>query len=158
MSTCKQFTLVCCAIASSLASMTNTKFSPQSAALTMTFCALRFLPYGLKIARKLPVNLENPFSFNHAFHVKSEIPWITSAGELAGNWHQSATWRAVIHHCNKQNEEIPSSLRKEHALMQLAFALGKISLFHGNIFALGQDITFKTLLNQLSLSQKTYNQ
>lgn len=155
MSTCKQFTLLCCAIASSLASMTNTKFSPQSAALTMTFlCSPLFTLPGLKIARKLPVNPEKPFSFNHAFYVKSEIPWITSAGELAGNWHQSATWRAVIHHCNKQNEEIPSSLRKEHALMQLAFALGKISLFHGNIFTLGQDITFKTLLIQLSLSQK----
>jgi hypothetical protein len=155
MSMCKQLTTISCAIAGELASRCDTKFSPQSAALTMTFlCSPLFTLPGLKIAKALPVNHAAPFSFEQALKVKGDASWLTVSSELAGNWHQSATWRAVIHHCNKPNGEVPSSLRKEHAVMLLAFALSKTSLFSGNIYAFVQDLSYKTLLNTLSLNQR----
>jgi hypothetical protein len=155
---CKQFTMLSCAIAAELASLSNTKFSPQSAALTMTFlCAPLFTLPGLKIMKALPINHQLPFSLEQTLKVKSNTSWLTLSGELSGNWHQSATWRAVIHHCGKQNNEVPSSLRKEQAIMLLAFAVSKTSLFGGDVYSLRQDVTYKTLVRLLSLTEQDIN-
>lgn len=148
---CKQFTLLSCAIASHVASICNSKFSPQSAALTMTFiCAPLFTLPGLKVAQRLPINFGADLRINQGFRVKSQTPWLSISSELAGNWHQSATWRAVLHHCAKQNEEVPKSLKQEHAIMLISFALAKECLFKGDMFSLKQDVEFKMLLKQIS--------
>lgn len=127
--TCKQFTLVASAFASHIASLTKTKFTAQSAALTMTFaCSPLFTLPGLKVISKLPIRANPNFSINNTFKITTPLPWLSIAGELAKNWHQSATWRAVLHQCNKANEAVPSSLKKEHAVISLGFYLAKTYL------------------------------
>lgn len=156
MSMCKQFTLISCSVASLLASISDTKFTPQSAALTMTFlCSPLFTLPGLKIATSLPVSHDQDFTINHAFRLRSTASWLDIASELAGKWHQSATWRAVIHNCNKSPEEVPSSLKKEHAIMLLAFSIAKCILFRGNTYALNQNITYKSLLNKIKIQNQS---
>ena len=150
---CRQFTLLSCSLASLIASRCDTKFSPQSAALTMTFlCAPLFTLPGLKVATILPISDEDSFSINNAFSVKTAIPWLAIAGELAGNWHQSATWRAVLHHCNKPSSEVPNSLKKEQAIMLIAFNLAKAALFKGNLDVFARNETYRALLPSLNLS------
>ncbi|BFT31219.1 hypothetical protein D210916BOD24_23950 [Alteromonas sp. D210916BOD_24] len=152
---CRQFTLLSCSIASCIASQCETKFSPQSAALTMTFlCAPLFTLPGLKVAATLPVNSEESLSINTAFRVKTTTPWLAIAGELAGNWHQSATWRAVLHHCNKPSSDVPNSLKKEHAIMLIAFNLAKTALFRGNLKMIEQNDAYSTLLSLLKLGHR----
>lgn len=127
--TCKQFTLVASAFASHIASLTKTKFTAQSAALTMTFaCSPLFTLPGLKVITKLPVRANPDFSINNTFKITTPSPWLSIASELAENWHQSATWRAVLHQCNKTNDAVPTSLRKEHAVISLGFYLAKAYL------------------------------
>jgi hypothetical protein len=128
--TCKQFTLVASAFASRIASMAKTKFTAQSAALTMTFaCSPLFTLPGLKVIANLPIRANPNFSINNTFKITTSSPWLSIAGELAENWHQSATWRAVLHQCNKANNAVPTSLRKEHAVISLGFHLAKTYLF-----------------------------
>ena len=149
---CKQFTLLSCSIASHVASLCNSKFSPQSAALTMTFvCAPLFTLPGLKVASTLPNNDADDLMINQGFKVKSQTPWLSISSELAGNWHQSATWRAVLHHCAKSNDSVPSSLKQEHAIMLISFAMAKACLFKGDIFSLQQNLEFKSLLNRINV-------
>lgn len=156
MGMCKQFTLISCSVASLLASMSDTKFTPQSAALTMTFlCSPLFTLPGLKIATSLPVNHEQDFSINHAFKIRSTVSWLDIATELAGKWHQSATWRAIIHNCNKSSEEVPNSLKKEHAIMLLAFSIAKCILFRGTPYTLNQNLTYKSLLSNIRIQNHT---
>ena len=156
MGMCKQFTLISCSVASLLAGMSDTKFTPQSAALTMTFlCSPLFTLPGLKIATSLPVSHDQGFSINHAFRIRGTASWLDIASELTGKWHQSATWRAIIHNCNKPSEEVPNSLRKEHAIMLLAFSIAKCILFRGSTYALNQNITYKSLLSILRIQNHT---
>ena len=109
----KQFTSLACGIAAQLTSITKTKFTPQSAALVTTFlCAPLFTLPGLKVAAKLPVSAKDYFQIDSLFKVKGISSWNAIAGELAGNWHQSATWRAVIHQSGRRHAEVPASLKK----------------------------------------------
>ncbi|WP_269517583.1 histidine kinase [Alteromonas sp. BMJM2] len=153
--TCKQFTLVASAFASHIASLTKTKFTAQSAALTMTFaCSPLFTLPGLKVTNTLPIRSNPHFSINNTFKIVSPSPWLSIAGELAGNWHQSATWRAVLHQCNKANDAVPTSLRKEHAVISLGFYLAKAYL----LTTIGKDLSntkeAKLWMSVLSLSSK----
>ena len=150
----KQFTLLACAIASQLASVTTSKFSPQSAALVTTFlCAPLFTLPGLKIAVVLPVNNKNYFQVHQTFKIKSTAQWHTIAGELATNWHQGATWRALIHHSGKRHEQVPTSLKKEHAIIQLAFGLAREYLFPLNQRDDATNATCNALLNRINLTR-----
>lgn len=150
----KQFTLLACAIASQLASITSSKFSPQSAALVTTFlCAPLFTLPGLKIALFLPVNNKDYFQIHKTFKIKNTVQWNTIAGELASNWHQGATWRALIHHSGKHHLEVPASLRKEHAIVQLAFGLAREYLFPLKQRDHATDIARNTLLKSINLTQ-----
>ena len=152
MGMCKQLTLLACSFASFFAQLADSKFSPQSAALTMTFvCTPLFTLPGFKVSRALPVDLSKAVSINSAFKVKSDTPWLAIASELAGSWHQSSTWRAVIHQCSKVSTDVPKSLQKEQAILVLSFALAKACLFNQDIYSLLQDINIKTLLNILGI-------
>lgn len=154
----KQFTVLACAIASQLASITSSKFSPQSAALVTTFlCAPLFTLPGLKIALSLPVNHKDYFQVHQTFKVKSTLEWNTIAVELASNWHQEATWRALIHHSGKHHAEVPASLKKEHAIIQLAFGLAREYLFPLKQRDLSTDTTRNTLLKSIKLNQSDVN-
>ena len=151
---CKQFTLLACAFASHFAQTANTKFSPQSAALTMTFvCAPLFTLPGFKVSKTLPVSGASAVSINKAFKVKSDTPWLAIASELAGSWHQSSTWRAVIHQCSKASSEVPKSLQKEQAIVSLSFALAKACLFTQDAYSLLHNISVKSILNILHIGQ-----
>ncbi|MEM7266627.1 MAG: histidine kinase, partial [Pseudomonadota bacterium] len=152
MGMCKQLTLLACSFASYFAQLADSKFSPQSAALTMTFvCTPLFTLPGFKVSRALPVDLSKAVSINSAFKVKSDTPWLAIASELAGSWHQSSTWRAVIHQCSKVSTDVPKSLQKEQAILVLSFAIAKACLFNQDIYSLLQDINIKTLLNILGI-------
>ncbi len=114
MGMCKQITLLACSFSSYFAQIVDSKFTPQSAALTMTFiCTPLFTLPGFKVSKSLPVRLDNIVSINNAFKVKSDTPWLAIASELAGSWHQSSTWRAVIHQCGKASTEVPKSIQKD---------------------------------------------
>ena len=118
----------------------------------MTFvCTPLFTLPGFKVSRALPVDLSKAVSINSAFKVKSDTPWLAIASELAGSWHQSSTWRAVIHQCSKVSTDVPKSLQKEQAILVLSFALAKACLFNQDIYPLLQDINIKTLLNILGI-------
>jgi len=149
----KQFTVVVCAIAAQLASITSTKFSPQSAALVSTFlCAPLFTLPGLKVATRLPVNHQGYFQVQHTFKVKSASPWHAIAGELADNWHQGATWRSLIRQAGKRHGEVPGSLQKEHAILQLAFGLAREHLFPLTQRNSATENTRNTLLHSIELT------
>lgn len=152
MGMCKQITLLACSFSSYFAQIVDSKFTPQSAALTMTFiCTPLFTLPGFKVSKSLPVRLDNIVSINNAFKVKSDTPWLAIASELAGSWHQSSTWRAVIHQCGKASTEVPKSIQKEQAVLVLSFSLAKACLFNQDVYRLLQDINAKTLLRILSL-------
>lgn len=120
----KQFTLVSSALASSFASLTDTKLTPQSAALVMTFlCAPLFTLPGFKVSNALPLNQETTYRISQTFKVNTNTSWLTVSSELAQKWHQSASWRAIIHQCEKSTQDVPRSLQKEQVLMTLSFAL-----------------------------------
>lgn len=149
----KQFTLLTCAIAGQLASITRSKFSPQSAALVSTFlCAPLFTTPGLKIATALPVNSQNYYQIHHIFKVRGKNPWHEIAGELADNWHQGATWRALIRQVGKTQSEVPTSLKKEYAILQLSFGLAREYLFPLERRDKQTDETRQALLNTLALT------
>ncbi|WP_167347512.1 histidine kinase [Alteromonas stellipolaris] len=151
----KQFTTLACGIAAQLASITKTKFTPQSAALVTTFlCAPLFTLPGLKVATKLPVSQKDYFQIDKAFKVKSVSSWHAISGELAGNWHQSATWRAVIHQSGRRHAEVAASLKKEHAILQLAFGLAREYLFPLNARDAATDNTFDTLVRSVNLKSE----
>ena len=153
--TCKQFTLVASAFASHIASLTKTKFTAQSAALTMTFaCSPLFTLPGLKVINTLPIRSNPNFSINNTFKITTPSPWLSIAGELAGNWHQSATWRAVLHQCNKANDTVPTSLRKEHAVISLGFYLAKNNLLTAPDKALNDTKEARLWMSALSLSSR----
>lgn len=152
MGICKQITLLACSLSSHFAQIVDSKFTPQSAALTMTFvCTPLFTLPGFKVSKSLPVDLSKAVSINNAFKVKSETPWLAIASELAGSWHQSSTWRAVIHQCGKASTEVPKSIQKEQAILVLSFAIAKACLFHQGIYSLLHDINVKTLLSILNV-------
>jgi len=152
MAMCKQMTLLACSFASYFAQIVDSKFTPQSAALTMTFiCAPLFTLPGFKVSQSLPVNNAKAVSINGAFKVKSETPWLAIATELAGSWHQSSTWRAVIHQCGKPSSDVTKSLRKEQAILVLSFTLSKACLFNQDVYSVLQDIDMKTLLSILKI-------
>jgi hypothetical protein len=92
-------------------------------------------------------------SVNNAFKVKSDTPWLAIASELAGSWHQSSTWRAVIHQCGKESSDVPKSLQKEQTILILSFALAKACLFNQDVFSLLQHLGIKTLLNILNIKR-----
>lgn len=151
--TCKHFTLLASAFASKLSSLTKTKFSPQSAALTMTFvCSPLFTQPELKVMTRLQIRETAKFSINTTFKIASSSTWLSIAGELSGNWHQSSTWRALLHHCNKTNDKVPKSLRKEHAIILSAFYLAKTCLFNDYNALNGVDKEIAPWLSVLSLS------
>lgn len=151
---CKQITLLACSFASHFAQVVNSKFSPQSAALSMTFvCSPLFTLPGFKVAHSLPVDRTKSVTVNSAFKVKSNIPWLAIASELAGSWHQSSTWRAIIHQCNKPTSDVPKSLQKEQAIILLAFTLSKACLLTHDFYALLKNIEVKSILNVLSLDE-----
>jgi hypothetical protein len=148
----KQFTMLACAISSQLVTLTSSRFSPQSAALVTTFlCAPLFTLPGLKVATHLPVSHAHYFQVHRTFKIKGKTPWHTVAGELATHWHQGATWRALIHQAGKRHNEVATSLKKEHAILQLSFGLARELLFplpsqHGD-----DEETKSILLRTLSL-------
>ena len=151
----KQFTSLACGIAAQLASITKTKFTPQSAALVTTFlCAPLFTLPGLKVATQLPVSQKDYFQINKAFKVKGVSSWHSISGELAGNWHQSATWRAVIHQSGRRHAEVAASLKKEHAILQLSFGLAREYLFPLNARDVATDNTFNTLVSTVDLKSE----
>ena len=152
---CKQMTLLACSFASHFAQIAESKFTPQSAALTMTFiCTPLFTLPGFKVSQSLPVDLTKTVSINNAFKVKTDTQWLAIASELAGSWHQSSTWRAVIHQCGKLTSEVPKSIQKEQAIMVLSFALAKACLFNQDVYSLLQDIKIKTLLTILGIQRE----
>lgn len=154
MGMCKQITLLACSLASYFSQNVDSKFTPQSAALTMTFvCTPLFTLPGFKVSRSLPVDLTKTVSINNAFKVKSDTPWLAIASELAGSWHQSSTWRAVIHQCGKASTDVPKSIQKEQAILVLSFTLAKACLFNQDVYSLLQDIKIKTLLNILGVQR-----
>ncbi len=155
MGMCKQITLLACSFASHFAQVADSKFTPQSAALTMTFiCTPLFTLPGFKVSQSLPVDLTKTVSINNAFKVKTDTTWLAIASELAGSWHQSSTWRAVIHQCGKLSSDVPKSIQKEQAILVLSFALTKACLFDQNIYSLLQDTKVKTLLNILGIKHE----
>ena len=150
----KQFTHLSCAIASQLVALSDTKLTPQSASLLTTFvCAPLFTLPGLKVASQLPVSDSHYFQIHRTFKVKAQVPWHTVAGELAANWHQGATWRALIHNAGKRHHDVPNSLKKEHAIIQLAFGLAREALFPLPHPDEDSENTKSALLRTLSLSQ-----
>ena len=154
MGMCKQLTLLACSFASYFAQISDSKFTPQSAALTMTFvCTPLFTLPGFKVSQSLPIDLTKTVSVNNAFKVKSDTPWLAIASELAGSWHQSSTWRAVIHQCGKESSDVPKSLQKEQTILILSFALAKACLFNQDVFSLLQHLGIKTLLNILNIKR-----
>lgn len=151
----KQFTSLACGIAAQLASITKTKFTPQSAALVTTFlCAPLFTLPGLKVATQLPVNHKDYFQIDNAFKVKGVSSWHIISGELAGNWHQSATWRAVIHQSGRRHAEVVASLKKEHAILQLSFGLAREYLFPLKARDTATGNTFDTLRRTIDLKSE----
>lgn len=155
MAMCKQVTLLACSFASHFAQVASTKFSPQSAALSMTFvCSPLFTLPGFKVAQSLPVDKTKNVTVNSAFKVKSSTPWLAIASELAGSWHQSSTWRAVIHQCNKSTSDVPKSLQKEQAIILLGFSLAKSCLLTQDFYTLLKNIEVKTILRILSLDEE----
>lgn len=155
----KQFTTLACAISSQLATLASSRFSPQSAALLSTFlCAPLFTLPGLKVASSLPVSQAHYFQVHRTFKVKGKSPWHAIAGELASSWHQSATWRALIHQAGKHHHEVPASLKKEHAILQLSFGLAREFLFPLAQSHTEDEQTKHTLLRTLSLGQRDINQ
>ncbi|WP_218417968.1 histidine kinase [Alteromonas lipotrueae] len=151
----KQFTSLACGIAAQLTSITKTKFTPQSAALVTTFlCAPLFTLPGLKVATKLPVSQKDYFQIGKAFKVKGVSSWHAISGELAENWHQSATWRAIIHQSGRRHAEVAASLQKEHAILQLSFGLAREYLFPLNARDAATDNTFDTLVKSVALKNE----
>ena len=152
---CKQITLLACSFASHLAQIANSKFTPQSAALTMTFiCTPLFTLPGFKVSQSLPIDLTKTVSINDAFKVKTDTPWLSIASELAGSWHQSSTWRAVIHQCGKLSSDVPKSIQKEQAILVLSFTMAKACLLNQDIHLLLKDTKVKTLLDIIGIKRK----
>ncbi|MEW9797663.1 HDOD domain-containing protein [Alteromonas sp. CYL-A6] len=119
---CAQFATLMATIASCLAELTVSRFTPQSAALVATFyCAPLFTLPGLKVYQRLPLAQAGYYDPNQFLQVKQSERWQDLAGELASGWHQSASWRAILHHAGKPAATVPASLRREHCILQLAF-------------------------------------
>ena len=120
----------------------------------MTFvCSPLFTLPGFKVAQSLPVDKTKNVTVNSAFKVKSGTPWLAIVSELAGSWHQSSTWRAVIHQCNKPTSEVPKSLQKEQAIILLGFSLAKSCLLTHDFYVLLKSIEVKTILRILNLEE-----
>lgn len=159
LSVCKQFTMLACAISSQLVTLTSSRFSPQSAALVTTFlCAPLFTLPGLKVATRLPVSHAHYFQVHRTFKIKGKTPWHTVAGELATQWHQGATWRALIHQAGKRHNEVAMSLKKEHAILQLSFGLARELLFPLTSLEGDDAETKRLLLQTLSLQPNDISQ
>lgn len=153
----KQYTLLACAIAAELSCRVKTKFTAQSASLITAFlCAPLFTFPGLKVASRLVANTKPDFSVTALFRLKGSNEWNAIAGELATNWHQSATWRALIHHSNKPTHDVPASLKKEHAILQLAMGVSREILFNERLpTAISQ--AEKELLRQINVTTTQFN-
>jgi hypothetical protein len=153
----KQYTLLACAISAELACRVKTKFTAQSASLITAFlCAPLFTFPGLKVASRLVANTKPDFSVTALFRLKGSNEWNAIAGELATNWHQSATWRALIHHSHKPTHDVPASLKKEHAILQLAMGISREILFNERLpTAISQ--TEKALLTHINVTPAQFN-
>jgi len=153
----KQYTLLTCAIAAELACRTKTKFTAQSASLIAAFlCAPLFTFPGLKVASRLIADTKPDFRVTVLFRLKGSNDWNAIAGELATNWHQSATWRALIHHSHKHVHDVPASLKKEHAILQLAMGVSRDILFNERLpTAISQ--TERDLLKHVNVTPAQFN-
>jgi len=153
----KQYTLLACAIAAELACHVKTKFTAQSASLITAFlCAPLFTFPGLKVANSLPADKNPDYRVTALFRVKGSNDWHAVAGELAANWHQSATWRALIHHSHKPIHDVPASLKKELAVLQLAMGVSRDILFNERLpTTISQ--TERHLLKHINMTSAQFN-
>ncbi|MCU7554908.1 HDOD domain-containing protein [Alteromonas sp. ASW11-19] len=127
---CQTLAVVAAGIAGLLSTHTRTRFTSQSAALvTSLLCAPLFMLPALKVMTTLPFKRQAGIQMKDWFTLKESQQWPALVSDLAQGWHQSPTWRALLHHAGKHPDDVPRSLRKEHALLLLSVVWARSWLF-----------------------------
>ncbi len=127
---CQALAVLAAGIAGLLSTHTRTRFTSQSAALVSSLlCAPLFMLPGLKVMTTMPFRRQTGLRMNDWFTLTEAQQWPTLVSDLAQGWHQSPTWRALLHHAGKHPDDVPRSLRKEHALLLIAVMWAKRWLY-----------------------------